>query len=348
MARPCGELFYTTRLPRSPASPPPASACCCSARAARWRRLLKEGAWSCSRLDEVRQALTAGHWPQASAPDLHAHVETCGRCAQEVLITQHLQLARAEAVASARPGTPSLLWLRAQARRRTAALERAGRPLAAAQIFALVLVAATIFGLVASHWRSLLDHTLSAPDSPVFSLTTMVADWGMLPLLAAVAILTTLGGVVVYLTTERQITTPPDCRPPAVPSPPARRAASIGETRFPAIDSLHAPPPRQYSGRGVGSCACPLFSSHREFRSLSHRPLVSASKRLGDAQKPSRLSLCHAPASAFSPDPQTDEKMNAARSSRRFAGSVLRRRPGQCAPRRRLSRPIQQDQRCPS
>ena len=158
---------------------------------------------SCSRLDEVRQALTAGQWPQASAPELRAHVETCARCSQEVLITQHLQLARAEAVASAHPGTPSLLWLRAQARRRTAALERAGRPLAAAQIFALVLVAATVLGMVASHWRGLVDHALSAEGAPTFSLTALVGDWGMVPLLVAFAVITTLGGVVVYLSAER-------------------------------------------------------------------------------------------------------------------------------------------------
>jgi hypothetical protein len=158
---------------------------------------------SCSRLDEVRQALIAGHWPQASAPELRAHVEACARCSQEVQITQHLQLARAEAVASARPGTPSLLWLRAQARRRTAALERAGRPLAAAQIFALVLVAAAIVGMVASHWHGIVDHALGAEGAPAFSLTTVLGDWEMVPLLVAFAVITTLGGVVVYLTAER-------------------------------------------------------------------------------------------------------------------------------------------------
>ena len=157
---------------------------------------------SCSRLDEVRQALSDGHWPQASAPELHAHVATCSRCAQEVLITQHLQLARAEAISSARPGTPSLLWLRAQARRRSAALERAGRPLAAAQIFALVLVAAAIFGIVAAHWSTLF--AAAQPDASAFSLTALLGDWGMAPLILGLAILTTLGGVVVYLTTERQ------------------------------------------------------------------------------------------------------------------------------------------------
>jgi hypothetical protein len=155
----------------------------------------------CSRLDEVRQALIAGHWPQASAPELRAHAETCARCSQEVLITQHLQLARAEAIASTCPGTPSLLWLRAQARRRTAALERAGRPLAAAQIFALVLVAATIVGMVASHWRTIFAG--AEPGASAFSLTALLGDWGLAPLIVAFAIITTLGGVVVYLTAER-------------------------------------------------------------------------------------------------------------------------------------------------
>jgi hypothetical protein len=158
---------------------------------------------SCSRLDEIRQAMIDGHWPQASPPDLRAHAATCSRCAQEILLTQHLQLARAEAVASANPGTPSLLWLRAQARRRTAALERAGRPLAAAQIFALVLVAATIFGMIASHWRTVLAGALPAQGAPAFSLTALLGDWGLAPLIAACAILTTLGSIVVYLTTER-------------------------------------------------------------------------------------------------------------------------------------------------
>jgi hypothetical protein len=160
---------------------------------------------SCSRLDEVRQTLSAGHWPQASAPDLRAHVDTCSRCAQEVLITEHLQQARTEAVASApRPGTANLLWLRAQARRRSAALERAGRPLAAAQIFALIMVAATILGMVASHWRSVLADALPAQDASSFSLSAILGNWGLIPLVAAVVVITTLGGVVAYLTVERQ------------------------------------------------------------------------------------------------------------------------------------------------
>ena len=161
---------------------------------------------ACSRLDEVRAALAAGHWPQASVPELRAHVAACTPCSQEVLITTHLQQSRTAAVATARPGSASLLWRRAQVRRRNAALERAGRPLAAAHAFALILLAAVAIGLVATHWRAVLDHFAADPGlapTPSFSVTTLIAQWGLTPLLLAFALLTTLGGVVVYLTTDR-------------------------------------------------------------------------------------------------------------------------------------------------
>ena len=103
---------------------------------------------TCSRLDEVRTALAQGHWPEACAADLRAHAETCNRCAQEILLTTHLQQDRATTITSAQPVPASLLWWRAQVRRRNAALERAGRPIAAAQIFALVITAAAVVGIL--------------------------------------------------------------------------------------------------------------------------------------------------------------------------------------------------------
>ena len=158
----------------------------------------------CSHLDEVRSALSQGHWPDACAADLRAHVDACRRCAEEILLTRHFQLARAEAVETARPGAASLLWWRAQTRRRNAALERAGRPLAAAQVFALVIVVAALVGVVASHWQSLLDRALATQIAPAASLVAMRGDWGLAPLVVAFGLVTMLGGVVVYLTTERQ------------------------------------------------------------------------------------------------------------------------------------------------
>ena len=156
---------------------------------------------SCSQLNEVRDALAQGHWPDACAPELRAHVAACNRCAQEILLTQHLHRDRIAAVSAAQPGAASLLWWRAQARRRNAALQRAGRPLAAAQFFALLTVVAAIVGFVALHWRNLVDHATAAPAS---SLSNFVGDWGLAPLIFALLVITTLGGVVVYLTSERQ------------------------------------------------------------------------------------------------------------------------------------------------
>jgi hypothetical protein len=158
----------------------------------------------CSRLDEVRQALAQGHWPQACAPELRAHVEGCVRCAQEVLLAEYMQVARNESVQAARPGAASLLWWRAQTRRRNAALERAGRPLAAAQIFALAVVLAVVAGLVAAHWHEILERAASAQAAPAFSFSDLLGSWGPAPVILAIALIATLGSVVVYLTTERQ------------------------------------------------------------------------------------------------------------------------------------------------
>jgi hypothetical protein len=157
---------------------------------------------TCAHLDEVRQSLAAGQWPHAAAPELRAHAQTCTRCAQEILLTTHFQQARANTIAAAQPGTPSLLWWRAQLRRRNAALTRAARPLAAAHVFAFILVIATIVGVIASRWHNLLDRAPSA-QSAVNSLAAIRADWGLAPLILAITLITTLGGVAVYLSTDR-------------------------------------------------------------------------------------------------------------------------------------------------
>ena len=154
----------------------------------------------CSRLDEVRQTLNQGHWPEASSPELRIHVDRCERCAQEVLLTKHFQLARVESMEAAQLGSSSLLWWRAQARRRNAALERAGRPLAAAQFFALAIVAAVIVAVIAWHWDTLLNALIDAPKS----LTALLGDWGAEPLVLGLGVVAMLGGVVVYLTAERR------------------------------------------------------------------------------------------------------------------------------------------------
>jgi hypothetical protein len=156
----------------------------------------------CSRLDEVRQSLTQGYWPDACAADLRMHVEQCSDCKNEILITTHLHRVRAEAVAAARPGASNLLWLKAQASRRNAALDRIGRPLAAAQAFAFVVILLAMAGIVAAHWHSLTDRAES--------FTAILSDWGLGPIMLGVSVLVMLGCLAAYLTVER-------------PQPPASR-----------------------------------------------------------------------------------------------------------------------------
>jgi anti-sigma factor RsiW len=151
----------------------------------------------CSRLDEVRHAFAQGHWPHACAAELRDNVEQCAHCANETLITTHLQRARSEALAAARPGASNLLWLKAQARRRNAAFERIGRPLAAAQAFAFAVILAAIAGLVGAHWHGLTDRASS--------FTAILGGWGVSPILLGIGILTMLGCLAaLYLRAERQ------------------------------------------------------------------------------------------------------------------------------------------------
>jgi len=155
--------------------------------------------FACTHLAELRQELHSGHWPAASSPELRAHVGSCPRCTQEVALTIHLRQARLEALAESRAEPASLIWWRAQARRREAVLARATRPILAAQAFAVLVILAAIALMAARNWRAVVGHALAAPTS----IASLVDLWGLAPLIAAAALLTTLGAVAVYLTTDR-------------------------------------------------------------------------------------------------------------------------------------------------
>ncbi len=154
----------------------------------------------CAHLEELRQELHSGHWPTASSPELRAHVGCCRRCTQEVALTIHLRQARLEALDESRPEPASLIWWRAQARRREAVLARATRPIVAAQAFAVLVVLAAIAVLAARNWRAVVGHALAAPTS----IASLVDLWGLAPMIAAATLLMTLGAVAVYLTTDRR------------------------------------------------------------------------------------------------------------------------------------------------
>lgn len=164
--------------------------------------------FTCAREREVTDLLHRGYWPDACTAELREHVASCRFCSDLVLVTQTFQESRSQMLEFPRLESPGALWWRAQLRRRSAAIEKVGRPILGAQIFALavaLVVAAAVLAWQGSAWKAWvqelpralhLDALVPSGLSQSGGLT-----WIVLPLLATVAL---LGGVVVYLATEKQ------------------------------------------------------------------------------------------------------------------------------------------------
>lgn len=149
----------------------------------------------CTRLEEVRHALAQGHWPQA-CEELQAHVQTCTRCTEEVQVTKHLQGLRATGIATAQPGSASLLWWKAQARRRNAMLQQMERPLLAGQLIALAIVLTIVAGIVTLHSHRVWTSGTATTSNVWYWL---LDAWGLLPVLVAAGVIVLLAAVILYL-----------------------------------------------------------------------------------------------------------------------------------------------------
>jgi hypothetical protein len=167
----------------------------------------------CSREKEVAELLARGQWPQASTPELRAHASACRACGELILVTSAFQHARAQAASAAKLSSPGALWWRAQLRRRNAAVERVGKPILGAQIFALALYLFAAVAIVVSQARHGLNWLSWAAQRPQISSLHLEAlwastffnpGWGLLVLIPALATLALLGGVVVYVASEKQ------------------------------------------------------------------------------------------------------------------------------------------------
>lgn len=168
---------------------------------------------TCPRESEIKLLLERGQWPAAGAPELKAHVEGCRSCRELVLVTQAFQQARGSAMAAARPTSSGVIWWRAQLRRRNAAVQRISRPLLGAQIFAFAIALAMAAGFIvwqASQdaewltWLKQFPESASLQISSLWSPDAAGAGLVLLLLISAVAVLAVVGGVVVYLASERQ------------------------------------------------------------------------------------------------------------------------------------------------
>jgi hypothetical protein len=167
--------------------------------------------FGCAREKEVAELIRRGHWPQACAPELCAHVDECRACSDLVLVTHTFQVAHAQSVAMPRLEASGVLWWRAQLRRRNAAIERISKPILGAQLFALavtIVVAGVVVAWQARHghnvatWMGDLGRVLHFGALLPASVPDMDGGlWLIFPVLATVAL---VSGVVVYMASEKQ------------------------------------------------------------------------------------------------------------------------------------------------
>ncbi len=169
---------------------------------------------TCPHEKELRQSIANGQWPDACAPELRAHVNTCRTCGDLALVSQVFRQARVQSLAASPTVSPALLLWRAQLRRRNAALERIGRPLLGAQIFAFAAALIAVAGLAGFEarrgaawftWSFWHDWFVSAAHANSLNSTAIAGAGGNWFLLAsACAALALLGGAAVYLATDKQ------------------------------------------------------------------------------------------------------------------------------------------------
>jgi hypothetical protein len=164
---------------------------------------------TCSRQPEVLDLLARGHWPHACPAELRSHLAECQSCANLLLVTQTFQRSRAAAAAQAQLPAPGAIWWRAQLRRRSAAVERVGKPIFGAYIFAMgiaVLVAAVAIISQARHWLDWMAQAQLADLHLGFfnPFTALNPGWNLAVLIPIFAMLALLGAVAVYLAAERQ------------------------------------------------------------------------------------------------------------------------------------------------
>lgn len=165
---------------------------------------------TCSWEKEITQALKDGHWPQGCGAELRAHVDQCAKCSDLVLVTQTFQSARTESERVAPMGaSSSLLWWRAQFRRRNAAADSVNRPITIAQTFAwfiTVLVGVVFIAAQYRHglrWASWWPELAPARAMHLLSEGSGLASWNPLLVISGFGVLALLSGVVVYLASEK-------------------------------------------------------------------------------------------------------------------------------------------------
>jgi hypothetical protein len=166
---------------------------------------------ACPREQEVTDLLSRGQWPQASSDELRAHVAGCRACRELIVVREAFGHERMKAAGEARLESPGVLWWRAQLRRRNAAIERIGRPLVGAQIFAwAVCLAAAVLYLLWQARRG-FDWLAWLGEVPrALHLGALVPEswgdspWGIWLAISTAVMVALMGGVILYLGSEKR------------------------------------------------------------------------------------------------------------------------------------------------
>ena len=164
---------------------------------------------SCAYEEEVLRVLKDGHWPGGCDRELRAHVETCENCNDLVLVTQSFQSERCQAEPETMAGSASLLWWRAQLRKRNAAAESVSRPITIAQRFALLVYGVVGLLFVASQyshglrWGSWWSELGAGRMLHFSSVGSETLGWNLPLLVLCIGGLALLSGLVVYLASEK-------------------------------------------------------------------------------------------------------------------------------------------------
>jgi len=174
---------------------------------------------SCAQEKEIRELLASGQAPVMWPPELHAHLTGCRTCGDLVLVSRAFNHARTRSLAAARPIPPAILMWRAQLRRRNAAVERMGRPLLGAQIFAFAVILSAALGFAGFEarsgaewatwsywydWFAQLPHAMAAQWGNLNSGSLTGSPWSWMVLASVAATVALLAGVAVYFATDKQ------------------------------------------------------------------------------------------------------------------------------------------------
>jgi hypothetical protein len=165
----------------------------------------------CAWETEITQALSAGHWPNASGLELRTHVETCPRCSDLVLVTETIPRARTASVLAEHPMSPSWLWWRAQLRRRNYAAEQMSQPISFANTFAWLVSGLLTVVFVMSQYQHGLGWGLwwsqinAAHVLSLWSLAVGHLQWKLYLVIPIVGVLLLLSGNRLLSGTGRRI-----------------------------------------------------------------------------------------------------------------------------------------------